>query len=136
MWEQSLQAAINGPLCWPITKCSSPARTNSAVEGSLWFYSLPIATSLTHLWAFRTVCFSQIAHLLSSDPTLCTEAMRSCLNVSGIKACCQQTSAFHRMVCQSMLYFKQSTLRFYGAASVTLPLRVTQMALLLLPAES
>ncbi|RDH21190.1 hypothetical protein M747DRAFT_349721 [Aspergillus niger ATCC 13496] len=136
IWEQSLQAAINGPLCWPITTCSSPARANSAVEGSLWFYSLPIATSLTHLWAFRAVCFSQIAHLLSSDPTLRTEAMRTCLNVSEMEDCRQQTFAFHRMVCQSMLYFKQSTLRFYGAAAVTLPLRVTQMALLLLPADS
>ncbi|RDH36201.1 hypothetical protein BDQ94DRAFT_138721 [Aspergillus welwitschiae] len=62
--------------------------------------------------------------------------MRTCLNVSEMEDCRQQTFAFHRMVCLSMLYFKQSTLRFYGAAAVTLPLRVTQMALLLLPADS
>ncbi|PYH75308.1 uncharacterized protein BO88DRAFT_421591 [Aspergillus vadensis CBS 113365] len=131
-WEQSLQSTINGPLYWPITTCPSPPRCNSAVEGSLWFYSLPVATAMTHLWAFRAVCFSQIAHLLSSDPTRFTDAMRTCLNVSGIEDCHRQTVAFHRMVCQSMLYFKQGTLRFYGAASVTLPLRVTQMAIYLL----
>ncbi|RAK90225.1 hypothetical protein BO79DRAFT_262873 [Aspergillus costaricaensis CBS 115574] len=133
-WERSLQATINGPLCWPITSCPSLPRSSSAVAGSLWFYSLPVATAMTHLWAFRAVCFSQIAHLLASNPALFTDAIRICLNVSGIEDCHQQTVAFHRMVCQSMLYFKQGTLRYYGAASVTLPLRVTQMAICLLHA--
>lgn len=131
-WEQSLQATINGPLSWPVKPFPSQPRSDGAVAGSLWFYSLPVATAMTHLWAFRAVCFSQIAHLLSSDPALFTDAIRICLNVSGIEDCHQQTVSFHRMVCRSIPYFKQGTLRFYGAASVTLPLRVTEMAICLL----
>ncbi|KAL5355749.1 hypothetical protein BJX96DRAFT_184967 [Aspergillus floccosus] len=128
-WERSLQAANPGSLFWPRTVCPISQRANNAVEPSLWFCSLPVAMSLTHLWAFRAVCFSVAAQLLSSNRIFCMETARACLNVSGIEDCQMRTLGFHSMIRQSMLYFKQDEMKFYGAASVTLPIRVTQTVL-------
>lgn len=138
-WERSLQATTSGPLVWP-TKAVRPTlrRTSNEVEmdsSFLWFPSLPVATSLTHLWAFRAVCFSQLAQLLSLDliSSAELERIRTCLDVSGVEDCQEQTVVFHSMIYQSLQYFMQDEMRFYGTESVTLPLRVAQMVSFLFP---
>lgn len=130
-WEHSMQSAVQGPLFWPRAACPTQQTVNDSVQLSLWFSSLPVATSLSYLWAFRAVCYKQIAHLLSSDlaPPSCRDRALACLNLPGIKDCQKKSLAFHSMICQSIPYFMQYEMKFYGAASVTLPLMLTQMVL-------
>lgn len=90
-----------------------------------------MATALTYLWAFRAVCFSQVAQVLSFDQALAsrTDWIWTCLDISGTQNCREKAHAFHTMICQSIPFFMQDKMKFYGAASVTLPLMVTQTVL-------
>lgn len=130
-WEHSMQSAVQGPLFWPRTACPAPQTVNDSLQMSLWFSSLPVATSLIYLWAFRAVCFRQIGQLLSSDlvPASCRDTALACLNLPAIEDCQKKTLAFHSMICQSIPFFMQDEMKFYGVASVTLPLMLTQTVL-------
>ncbi|PYH84595.1 hypothetical protein BO82DRAFT_381399 [Aspergillus uvarum CBS 121591] len=130
-WEQSMQLTISHPLFWSSSASATPPGSVQITKSCLWFPSLPVATALTYLWAFRAVCFSQLAQVLSSDQALAsrTDGIWTCLDISGTQDCREKALAFHSKICQSIPFFMQDQMKFYGAASVTLPLMITQTVL-------
>ncbi|GMG07917.1 unnamed protein product [Aspergillus oryzae] len=130
-WEQSMQSTVSGPLFWSSAASATSPGTVQTTKSCIWFPSLSMATALTYLWAFRAVCFSQVAQVLSFDQALAsrTDWIWTCLDISGTQNCREKALAFHTMICQSIPFFMQDKMKFYGAASVTLPLMVTQTVL-------
>ncbi|RMZ45311.1 hypothetical protein CA14_006667 [Aspergillus flavus] len=130
-WEQSMQSTVSGPLFWSSAASATSPGTVQTTKSCIWFPSLSMATALTYLWAFRAVCFSQVAQVLSFDQALAsrTDWIWTCLDISGTQNCREKALAFHTMIRQSIPFFMQDKMKFYGAASVTLPLMVTQTVL-------
>ncbi|OGM45092.1 hypothetical protein ABOM_006657 [Aspergillus bombycis] len=125
-WEQSYQSSLDGPLFWlkttggvsPVGISAKPAYTPV-----LWFPSVITGTACVFLWAFKIICLTEMEKLMSLykipwshtplDDRLVRQSWDNPLELS-VK------------ICQSMAYFLDDTMQFYGPGAAMFPFRIAR----------
>ncbi|KAK3985695.1 hypothetical protein QBC44DRAFT_334647 [Cladorrhinum sp. PSN332] len=86
-------------------------------RGCIWFESLTAANGLTHFWAFKVICLTNIERLAASHPEVMMNIRISETSVFD------ETKKLSTMLCQSIEYLMQDNMKLFGPTSVVLPLQ-------------
>jgi hypothetical protein len=108
-WVAAFQSSANPPLFW-----YKPS--GEVGRQHIWFQSITAANAMTHLWAFRAICFRNIDRLTTSYPPMGSDNPREATHS-------EDTKRLSVMICQSIEYLMQDRMKLFGPTSVILPLR-------------
>ena len=121
-WLQSLQTKFKKPLYWTKKDEFPNSKPRTAESYSdpfppLWFPNIWVANSLTHLWTFEVIIITEMKSLE-------TLLGVKCLDRSPPKDVIEIST----LICRSMEYLIQDSMRLYGPASTSLPLWTAKSA--------
>lgn len=91
--------------------------TRAAGRGRIWFVNLTAANGLTHFWAFKAICLTNIERLLVLHPEMTSEIRIPQPSIL------QEMKQLSVMICQSVEYLMQGQMKLFGPTSVVLPLQ-------------
>ncbi|KAK0716947.1 hypothetical protein B0T26DRAFT_644673, partial [Lasiosphaeria miniovina] len=116
-WEERFQPITRPPsMSWV-----KPA-TGPYDKPWIWFRSITDANALTNLWAFKTICLTNVEMLTTSFPDLVLEDEFSRHGISKTSLM-QEAVHLATMICQSVGYLMQGEMKLFGPTSVLFPLR-------------
>ncbi len=95
-------ASASSPLFWFLP-------SNDGRRQHIWFQNITVANALTHFWAFRAICLTNIDELRASHGSTAAHA--------------NEAKRLSVMICQSIEYLMQDGMKLFGPTSVSLPLR-------------
>jgi hypothetical protein len=110
-WADAFHSSTSesSPLFW-----LRPA--DDAGRWHIWFQNITVASALTHLWAFKVICLRNIDQLQAAVP-------RADSRQAAGTGSLEESKRLSVMICQSIEYLMQDTMKLFGPVSVTLPLR-------------
>ncbi|KAK3363111.1 hypothetical protein B0T25DRAFT_526323 [Lasiosphaeria hispida] len=114
-WERQYQTTSHSPRFWTV-----PASVGKRPH--IWFQNISSANSLTHLWAFKTICLASIDNLASSYPEVDFDR-RPLKDRTPTGIIFRGNLERSIWICQSVEYLLQDELRLFGPTSIALPLR-------------
>ena len=95
-------ASASSPLFWFLP-------SSNGCRQHIWFQNITAASALTHFWAFRAICLTNINQLQAFYGSTAAQF--------------DETKRLSVMICQSIEYLLQDGMRLFGPTSVSLPLR-------------
>ena len=95
-------ASASSPLFWLLP-------SNDGRGQHIWFQNITAASALTHFWAFRAICLTNIDQLRAFH--------------GSTAAHFDEAKNLSVMICQSIEYLMQDGMKLFGPTSVSLPLR-------------
>ncbi len=83
--------------------------SNHGRRQHIWFQNITVASALTHFWAFRAICLTNIDQLGAFHESTAAHF--------------DEAETLSVMICQSIEYLMQDRMKLFGPTSVSLPLR-------------
>ncbi|KAK1713018.1 hypothetical protein BDP67DRAFT_403439 [Colletotrichum lupini] len=102
----------------------SPADTTS-----LDFPNITVANSLSHYWAFRIICVTQIQRLTAHHPNISQDCLLIVGEYPASEAVTQKVLQLATYILESTRYLMQEDMKLYGTASAFFPLHIARGAL-------
>ena len=114
-WVRALEAKVGLPLHWNKEEEIPGSEAGTAASGSqpfpsLWFQTIWVANSMSHLWTFEVIILTEIKKL-----------NEKCCNYSSYIPP-KDVIELSTLICRSMEYLSQDSMRLYGPAFTFLPL--------------
>lgn len=115
------------PSYWPCGDATQPVESSASDDTRLilWYPNVTMANALTHLWAFRIVCLTEIKRFTMHDPFRDQEQPirtgKLGLDFDDLQA---QMIALAKKISLSMVYLLQDEMKLFGPASTFFPLRI------------
>jgi hypothetical protein len=126
-WVQSLETELDGPLYWTRNDaCCGSVREHLESSNDpfppLWFPNVWIANAMTHLWTFEVIIITKMKVL----ETAFAESLKYSDRSNYIPQ--DDVIELSTLICRSMQYLIQDSMKLYGPASTSLPLWTAKSA--------
>lgn len=123
-WQEILSLASNLPSQWP--NCRDPGSGFSTLpdkDVSFLFPNITVANSLTHLWAFRIICLTELEKLARCLPQSVQRSaqIHDTMDLERIQG---QIYCLSKLILLGMDYLLMDEMKLYGPASTFFPLWV------------
>ncbi|KAE8378003.1 hypothetical protein BDV26DRAFT_292605 [Aspergillus bertholletiae] len=123
-WEKFYHSSCQSPLYWLETSRgahSGGTSTRSTYTGALSFPNVVTATSCIFLWAFKIVCLTEMDQLMTLYNIPRSDI---CLDSHLAHQLRDHSLDLSVKICQSMAYFLDDTMKFYGPGAAMFPFSI------------